>query len=86
MGPEPEHWDDYTKPDPRIGNRTLPPPTPTRADLDGIRAKVTQQEHIVAAIEIALETARNRLADLHKQHAGMLLADAGHDSDDPAKM
>lgn len=71
MGPESEDWDDYLHPDPREGNRQAP--------LDEIRAKITHQENVAAAIELALDTARNRLAELHKRHADLLLTDAEHE-------
>jgi hypothetical protein len=74
MGPEPTDWDDYLQPDPRERN------TKYRTPLDDIREKITSQEFMVSAVEAALETARNRLAELHRQHAELVLADAEHEN------
>lgn len=73
MSPESESWDDYLQPDPRERH------TKYRTPLDDIRAKITQQDNVVAALELALDTARNRLEELHRRHADLVSTDAGHE-------
>jgi hypothetical protein len=85
MGPEPETWDDYLQPDPRERSHQLPL-LPSGESREEIRAKITHQEHIVGVLEAALDAARKRLAQLHKRHTEMILADSVEGSGGDTKM
>lgn len=80
MSPESGTWDDYVSPDPRAGHLKYEPPVTTELDL--VRMQITHTELSIQGLELALDTARNRLKYLHRKHTDLLLADAAQAEED----